>query len=68
MEFKITRLSDKCFLISAMAGTIPKAHPARLVGEVVGQIKREFQISPSSVRFFWPEEDQATTIVALLPL
>ena len=66
MDFRITKLGDTCFLISAQAGTIPKASPG-LVSEVIGQIKRDFQISPSTVRFFWPQGDQVDTVIALLP-
>ncbi len=64
MEFKITRLTDQCFLISATAGTIPKASPST-IGAIVKQIKRDFQISPSAVRFFWPEENDADMIFAM---
>jgi hypothetical protein len=67
MEFKITRLSDTCFLISTSAGTIPTASPSA-VSHVVSQIRSEFHVNPSGIRFFWPEGDQVDTMLALLPV
>ena len=65
MEFKITKLSERCFLISALEGKIPKASPST-VSMVVRQIKDEFGLTPSSVRLFWPD-DQTGTMIPLLP-
>lgn len=66
MDFRITKLSDTCFLISAQAGTISKASPS-LISEVVRQIKRDFQINPGMLRFYWPEGEHVDTVIALLP-
>jgi hypothetical protein len=66
MQFKITKLGETCFLVSVLAGQIPRSSPSA-ISEVVREIKRQFQIEPKMVRFFWPEEESATTIVALIP-
>jgi hypothetical protein len=66
MTFKITKLSDRCFLINALAGQIPKASPSAVI-EVVGQIRSEFHVNPNGIQFFWPEGEQVDKMLALLP-
>jgi hypothetical protein len=68
VTYQIAQIQEFFFVVKAPQGqSIPKADPSAVI-DIVLQIKRECGIEASGIRFFWPEDDNADMMVAILPI
>jgi hypothetical protein len=67
MDFLMSKIGDYVFLIrSAGNQSIPKASP-RSLSDVAMQIQEDFKVNASGVKLFWPDDEEATVMIGVLP-
>jgi hypothetical protein len=67
MDYLISRIGANVFLIRAAGNqNIPKASP-RSVADVAMQIQEDFKVNASGVKLFWPDDEEATVMIGVLP-
>jgi hypothetical protein len=67
MDFLIRRVGDYIFFIRAADNkSVPKASPHSL-SDVAKQIQEDFKVNASGIKLFWPDEEEATVMIGVLP-